>query len=241
MNNYYKEELLLPFHENYQENGNYLLVDSCQGSGFYMDLLESTEKGRLRKFRGKFQEAEAINKNKRIYPYQILDENLSRLKDTIGEGGLVGELDHFSDSIIHFANACHKITKLWWDGNVMMGEGEILSTPHGKVLQALIDDGVRVGISSRGVGNGKVNEDGILVIGESYKLITFDAVADPSTFKAFQQEIVGNKRENYIPKNSHNKNTSSGIYKVSKEQVLACLGGIVKKQTNELKARLTNG
>jgi hypothetical protein len=58
------------------------------------------------------------------------------------------------------------------------------------VLKALIEDGVKIGISSRGVGNGKVNEDGILVIGESYKLITFDAVADPSTFAAFQEKVV---------------------------------------------------
>jgi hypothetical protein len=193
------------------------------------------------KFRGKFQEADAVNKNKRMYPHNILDENMQRLQETIDDGGLVGELDHPTDSIIHFANASHKITKLWWEGNVMMGEGEILNTPHGKVLQALINDGVRVGISSRGVGNGKVNEDGILVIGESYKLITFDAVADPSTYKAFQKEIMGNKRESYFPRNSNStttKNVDSGIYKYRKEQVLACLGGIVKTQTNELKARL---
>ncbi len=145
------------------------------------------------------------------------------------------------DSIIHFANASHKITKLWWEGNTMMGEGEILNTPHGKVLQELVKGNVRIGMSSRGVGNGKVNEDGILVIGESYKLITFDAVADPSTFKAFQKEIVGNKRESYLPTRNPktvSKNDNSSIYKVSKEQVLACLGGIVKTQTNEIKRGL---
>jgi hypothetical protein len=57
-------------------------------------------------------------------------------------------------------------------------------------LKALINDGVKIGISSRGVGNGKVDENGILVIGESYKLITFDAVADPSTFSAFQEKVL---------------------------------------------------
>jgi hypothetical protein len=174
-----------------------------------------------------------------MYPYTILDENMRRLQESIDEGGLVGELDHPSDSIIHFANASHKINKLWWENNVMMGEGEILSTPMGLVLQKLIENGVRVGMSSRGVGNGKVNEDGILVIGESYKLITFDAVADPSTFKAYQKEIQGNKRESYVPKNSNSsatKNEGKSIYKA--EQVLACFGSIVKTQTNELKARL---
>jgi hypothetical protein len=251
MTSYYGQsdriELLHHLNENHRAEGNFLLVDSCLGGAFYMDLAEATGgvlPGKLTKFRGKFQEAEAVNKNKRMYPYDILDENMNRLRETIKEGGLIGELDHPTDSIIHFANASHKITKLWWEGNVLMGEGEILNTPHGQVLKALINDGVRVGISSRGVGNGKVNEDGILVIGESYKLITFDAVADPSTFQAFQKEVDGTKRESYYPRNSNSastKNVSRSIYNVSKEQVLACLGGIVKTQTNELKRGLNNG
>jgi hypothetical protein len=123
-----------------------------------------------------------------------------------------------------------------------MGEGEILNTPHGKVLKALLNDGVRVGISSRGVGNGKVNENGVLVIGESYKLITFDAVADPSTFSAFQEKVVSTKREDVLPQNYYNNNyekkSSNSIYKLNKETVIAALGGIVKQQTSKIKARL---
>jgi hypothetical protein len=80
-NNYDRLEILLPMNENYQEAGNYLLVDSCQGGSFYLDLCESTEK--LMKFRGKFQEADAVNKNKRMYPHNILDENMQRLQETI--------------------------------------------------------------------------------------------------------------------------------------------------------------
>ena len=169
-----------------------LLIDCVNGSGFQLNLSESntTTRGGLTKFRGKFQEAEAVNKNKRMYPFDVLDENVSRLQECVTERRLVGELDHPTDSIVHFANASHIVTKLWWDGNVLMGEGEILNTPSGQILKNLIDGGVKVGISSRGVGNGKVNEDGILVIGESYKLITFDAVADPSTFAAFQEKVV---------------------------------------------------
>ena len=222
-----------------------LLLDSCVGSGLFLDLNESSSNGRTR-FRGKFQEANAINKNKRMYTYETLDENVKRLQEVITEGGLIGELDHPTDSIIHFANASHIIKKLWWDGHVLMGEGEILNTAHGKQLKALISDGVRVGISSRGVGSGKVNEEGILVIGESYKLITFDAVADPSTHEAFQKEVAGRKSEsvsfadtNGIPAKPA-KNENSSIHRVTKEQLLACFGGILKSQTNELKARLNN-
>ena len=158
-----------------------LLIDCCTNSGFEFELCEGSTSGKgLVKFRGKFQEAEAVNKNKRMYPYDVLDENIERLQEAMADRRLIGELDHPTDSILHFANASHIVTKLWWEGNILMGEGEILNTPHGQILKALIEDGVKVGISSRGVGNGKVNEDGILVIGESYKLITFDAVADPA-------------------------------------------------------------
>jgi hypothetical protein len=221
-----------------------LLIDCCLGSGFNeLQLSESTHSGGLVKFRGKFQEAEAVNKNKRMYPFDVLSENVERLNEAIAERRLIGELDHPTDSIIHFANASHIVTKLWWDGNILMGEGEILNTPHGKVLKALIEDNVRVGISSRGVGNGKVNEDGILVIGESYRLITFDAVADPSTFAAFQDKVVSKpKRESVnfskIQPLSSAKNESSSIHKVNKEALIACLGGFVRSKTQNYKSRL---
>jgi hypothetical protein len=218
-----------------------LLVDSCNNGGLFLNLNESTDKG-LTKFRGKFQEAEAVNKNKRMYPHGVLDENVKKLLPVIESRGLVGELDHPTDSIIHFEKASHVITKLWWEGNNLMGEGEILNTPHGRILKALINDGVRVGISSRGVGNGKVDENGILVIGESYKLLTFDAVADPSTHAAFQEKVVNNKRENYAPINNSMeipaKNESSSIHRVSKEALIACLGGIIEDQTKSIKSKI---
>lgn len=221
-----------------------LFVDSCNNSGFTLSLNEAADSG-LTRFRGKFQEAEAVNKNKRIYPYAVLDENVKKLKPIIEARGLVGELDHPADSIIHFEKCSHIITKLWWEGNSLMGEGEILNTPHGKILKSLLNDGVRIGISSRGVGNGRNDENGILVIGESYKLITFDAVADPSTYSAFQEKVVG-KRESYDPKSTKVaelesnsvKNDVSCIHKVNKEALVACLGGIIEQKTHNLKARL---
>lgn len=219
-----------------------LFVDCCD-SGFVMNLNESaTDKG-LTKFRGKFQEADAVNKNKRIYPYAILDENVKSLTPIVEARGLVGELDHPTDSIIHFEKCSHVITKLWWEGNSLMGEAEILNTPYGKILRSLLSDGVRVGISSRGVGNGRSDENGILVIGESYKLITFDAVVDPSTSNAFQERVVG-KKESYIPTQSNEfnknvaKNENSRIHKINKDALIACVGGIIEQQTSNIKARL---
>lgn len=214
-----------------------LFIDCCNNGGFVLNLNESaTDKG-LTKFRGKFQEAEAVNKNKRIYPYAILDENVKKLVPIIEARGLVGELDHPTDSIIHFEKCSHVITKLWWEGNNLMGEGEILNTPHGRILKSLLSDGVRVGISSRGVGNGRSDENGILVIGESYKLITFDAVADPSTYNAFQEKIVG-KKESYVPTPAAPTASSASSKRVSKDALLACISGLVQEQKNAITKRL---
>ena len=218
-----------------------LLVDSCSYGHMTLNINESSSKhSGLTRFKGKFQEAEAVNKNKRLYPYSVLDENVKKLMDCVKARGLIGELDHPTDSIIHFEKASHVITKLWWEGNSLMGEGEILNTPHGKILKSLIDDGIRFGISSRGLGNGAVDENGILVIGESYKLITFDIVADPSTFAAFQEKIVGNTRESYEHTESPSKKSNSGINKgaVNKDALIACLGGLVRHQTSKIRARL---
>ena len=219
-----------------------LFVEGCYGS-ITLNFNENMTDKSLTKFKGKFQEAEAVNKNLRKYPFVVLDENVKKLLPIIEARGLVGELDHPTDSIVHFEKCSHVITKLWWEGNSLMGEGEILPTPHGKILKTLIENGIRVGISSRGVGNGRTDEQGVLVIGESYKLITFDAVVDPSTNNAFQEKVVGTK-ENYLPVISNEiiknvaKNESSSIHNFNKDILIACLGGIIKDQTNLIKSKL---
>jgi hypothetical protein len=216
---------------------NILLIDCCMNSELNLSLNESSERG-LTKFRGKFQEANKENKNHRVYTFEALDTNVKKLEECVKARGLVGELDHPEDSIIHFEKASHVITKLWWEGNILMGEGEILNTPHGKILKALINDGVRVGVSSRGVGNGKVNENGVLVINESYKLITFDVVADPSTYAAFQRKVVGTK-ESYDPTpastNTQTTMESFSTPKVNKDALIACLGGLVESKVKSIK------
>ena len=217
-----------------------MLLNEFDCYGFQIDLKESNMEKGLLKFRGKLQEAECVNKNKRLYPFSVLDENVQKLQEIVKARGLLGELDHPTDSIIHFKDASHVITKLWWEGNILMGEGEILPTAMGRQLRALLESGIRIGMSSRGVGNGKVNENGILVISEGYKLITFDAVADPSTPAAFQERVVSGKRENYIPQNVDNsseKNNSSRIHTTKKEIVIAALSGIIKESTNKYLAR----
>jgi len=190
------------------------------------------------RFTGKFQEANQVNKNKRMYPFDVLSSNVDKLIETVKERGMFGELDHPTDSIVHLANASHLITKLWWEGNVLMGEGEVLNTPSGKVLKSLIDGGVRVGISSRGVGNGQVNNEGVLVIGESYKLITFDAVADPSTFSAFQHKMTTpSKKESYVP-SAANLGKNESRSKVNPKALIGYFGQVLQQRIDEAKRKI---
>lgn len=222
-------------------DGEQWLIGECNSS-ISFDINESTKGPGVLKFRGKFQEADAVNKNRRSYPLDILQSNVQRLMESVKNRGLLGELDHPTDSIIHFENASHLVTKLHWDGKTLLGEGEVLDTPSGKVLRSLMNAGVRVGISSRGIGNGSTNEEGVLVIGESYKLITFDAVADPSTFSAFQQKVVSGANEHYEQKNSvkRRKNEGSGINKINAKALITFLGCMFENKTNEIKERLNS-
>lgn len=220
---------------NESTHDNRLLFEDCVGYAVW-DLNESTNG--TTKFRGKLQEANTVNKNKRMYPFEILNQNVEKLMEVVKVRGLYGELDHPTDSIVHLANTSHIITKLWWEGNILMGEGEILNTPNGKVLKALIDAGTRIGMSSRGVGNGQVNNEGVLVIGESFKLITFDAVADPSTFEAFQEKVKTTKKESVL-KISPAKNEGSRIDTINANAFISYFGHIVQKNTCELKERLS--
>src|ERR1017187_3218776 len=103
-----------------------LLVDHI--SYATLSLNENKGNGAL-KFQGKFQEGNTINKNKRRYSTNILQRESNRLIETIRARGLIGELDHPTDSIVHFENASHVVTKLWWDNNILMGEAEVLNTP----------------------------------------------------------------------------------------------------------------
>lgn len=179
-------------------NDKFLICDCVGSPSFEIMTNEGTgsNPGSVR-FKGKFQEADIQNKNKRIYSYDILERERVRLAPVIKQNRLFGELDHPADSIIHLENASHLITKLWWEGSSMFGEGEILPTPAGRILETIIRCGIPVGISSRGVGTGKVGQDGSMIIDPSFKLITFDVVADPSTNEAFGYAVGEGKNKFY--------------------------------------------
>jgi hypothetical protein len=231
------------FKENYELSGlvEPVLYAECCG-WVELALNESDKQGKCI-FQGKFQEANGVNKNKRMYPFDVLSSNVVRLEECMGGRSLYGELDHPSDSIIHLKEASHLVTKLWWEGNTLMGQGEVLPTPAGMILKKIMDSGCRVGISSRGVGNGAVNNEGVLVIGESYKLITFDAVADPSTFSAFQKRVAGKNESVSVPSIQNNytqsvKNESKSVHNVNEKTLIPFIGSLMQKYTNELKTKI---
>ena len=102
----------------------------------------------------------------------------------VKERRALGELDHPDDSVINLKNASHLITEVWWDGNSVNGKVQVLNTPSGKILQQLVNDGVKLGISSRALGSVQESQ-GRTVVQEDLQLICFDFVSEPSTPNAF--------------------------------------------------------
>lgn len=148
-------------------------------------ITEGKGTNQRKKLRGKFQKCDEQNNNGRVYPRKILENQVKAIKEKIDDRSLVGALDHPSNDAIHLSQASHLITNLWVEKNGdVMGECEILSTPNGKIVEALLNDGVKIGISSRGLGSVSEGTNG-KVVNEDFKLITFDLVSDPSTKGAF--------------------------------------------------------
>lgn len=137
------------------------------------------------KIRGIFQRADEANNNRRVYPKKVLENQVQALDEAIKERRLVGELDHPTYDMVKLSNASHLITGLRLEGNEVIGEAEILPTPAGKVVEGLIRGGVKIGISSRGMGTLSEGKNGTKTVNDDFKLVTFDIVADPSTRGAF--------------------------------------------------------
>ena len=155
---------------------------------FIMENMQILNEGRgtgPMKIRGCFQRADEENNNKRIYPKALLQREMDKLSDAITERRLMGELDHPQHDSVKLNNVSHLITKLEMNGNEVIGEAEILNTPAGQVVKALIEGGVKVGISSRGLGTLSEGSDGKRYVNEDFKLVTWDMVADPSTRGAY--------------------------------------------------------
>ena len=177
-------------------------------------LSESKSNGTMR-IAGVFQRADMPNQNKRVYEKKLLVREMKRLDEAITERRLMGELDHPTHDAIKLGNVSHLVTRLEMRGSEMYGEAEVLSTPCGQVAQALIKGGVKLGISSRGMGSLSERNDGMSVVNDYYKLVTFDLVADPSTKGAFPGLVNESKDSAFIQetiKKTYDKALSEKIF-----------------------------
>jgi len=160
----------------------------CEG-GVCQDLLTEAEKREIREsngmyITGKFQEGGVINGNKRKYPPDVLKKEVGRYKNLVNDRRALGELDHPDSSIINLVNVSHMVVDIWMEGNSVMGKCKVLDTPSGQILRSLVTAGVKIGISSRGMGS--VHESaGETIVEDDFQLICFDIVSEPSTPNAF--------------------------------------------------------
>ena len=136
------------------------------------------------------QKAGTKNGNGRVYKKETLQREIENYQNAIKERRSLGELDHPDDSVINLKNSSHLVTKMWWDGDSVMGKIEVLDTPSGKILKELVKSGVKLGISSRGLVSVK-QEKGSNIVEDDFQLICFDMVSEPSTPGAFLSPTRG--------------------------------------------------
>ncbi len=170
----------------------------CEG-GVCQDLLTEDEKKFVANggmiLTGKLQEAEVQNGNGRVYPQKVLRREMQNYDKLVRERRALGELDHPDDSVINLKNASHLVTEVWWDGNSVMGKVKVLDTPSGQVLRSLVDSGVSLGISSRGLGSVSEGTNGTVTVQEDFQLICFDFVSEPSTPGAYMALQEGAEKQ----------------------------------------------
>ena len=159
----------------------------CSG-GVCEDLLTEQEKREIKNgafyLTGVMQRADAKNGNGRVYPENVLRREVENYKKLVAESRSLGELDHPDESVINLKNASHIVTEIWWNGDNVMGKVQVLNTPSGNILRSLVKDGVKLGISSRGLGSTR-KEGGKTIVEDDFQLICFDFVQEPSTPGAF--------------------------------------------------------
>ncbi len=161
-----------------------------------VEILTETIGGKKNLFiKGVFLQSEMVNRNGRLYPFNIMEKEVNRYnKDYVEKGRALGELGHPDGPTVNLDRVSHKITDLKQEGKNFVGKAQILSTPMGKIAESLLKDGVTLGVSSRGIGSLKDNSKGYKEVGEDFMLATAaDIVADPSAPDAFVQGIMEGK------------------------------------------------
>ena len=179
-----------------------LLIDYITFDVTPQMVAESMEKngGRLI-VHGVLQRAEAKNQNGRVYPRPILEREVEKyLTESVKQRRALGELDHPDSSIINLNNVSHNIVDMEWRGNDLVGKVEVLTTPAGNILRELFRAGIKLGISSRGMGSVKQLDERTVEVRDDFELIAFDFVSNPSTHGAFLHPMNESKGQTFVDK-----------------------------------------
>lgn len=175
-----------------------LLIDTMLFEVSPQQINESItdNKGRLI-VSGVLQRAESKNQNGRVYPREILMREAKKYtKEFINQKRAMGELDHPESAVVNLKNVSHNVSEMWWEGQNLLGKVEVLSTPAGNILKELFKAGIKLGISSRGMGSvSEGSEGGAQEVQKDFELIAFDFVSNPSTHGAFMHPM--NESVNY--------------------------------------------
>lgn len=148
--------------------------------------------------------AEVKNGNGRYYPRELWERELSKYEEAINERRATGELDHPESQVINLKNVSHVVRDYWWEGDKVMGRIEILPTPSGDILTALIKAGITVGVSSRGMGSLEQNGN-VMEVQDDFELLCWDFVSTPSnpgSYMGVLQESKGYNGPNYSSVNN---------------------------------------
>lgn len=155
---------------------------------------------------GVLQRADAKNQNGRVYPKEVLMREAKKYASiNIKERRALGELDHPDSSVVNLNNVSHNVTEMHWDGDDLVGTVEVLSTPSGNILKELFKCGIKLGISSRGLGSVKQLGEGSVEVQDDFELIAFDFVSNPSTHGAFLAPMHESVQKGSIKSSKYDK------------------------------------
>lgn len=148
-------------------------------------IIESEKTGKPLIMTGILQKADTLNRNGRVYPFEILKREVEKYNELVENNTAGGELDHPDSAVVSLANVSHRVTEMWWQGKDLYGKVLIAEeTPAGQILKGLLKAGFMLGISSRGVGSVK-SKSGQDIVQDDFELIAFDFVSSPSTPGAY--------------------------------------------------------
>jgi hypothetical protein len=187
---------------------------------------------------GVFMQADQPNRNRRVYPMEVMEREVKNYNENfIAKSRAMGELGHPESPTVNLERVSHLIKELSLDGNNVVGKAKLMDTPYGKIAKNLVDEGVKLGVSSRGLGSLKEIQDGLKQVQEDFQLNAIDIVADPSAPDAFVEGVMEDREwiyENGIIKAKQIEEYKKEIMKATKNNLEKKVLGVFKDFISKL-------